>query len=78
MEKRCTGSITVREDGFPKDEMWPGVSLSQEVRRRNLSFCCQGMWTSHWGAMVVHLTVGGSGSVSDWHVHQALAEEQCA
>ncbi len=29
MEKRCTGSITVPEDGVSKDALWPGVSLSQ-------------------------------------------------
>jgi hypothetical protein len=30
MEKRCTGSITVPEDGVAKDHLWPGVSLSQK------------------------------------------------
>lgn len=30
MEKGCTGSITVPEDGFSNDALWPCVSLSQE------------------------------------------------
>lgn len=61
MEKRCAGSITVPEDGVSKDDMWLSVSLSQEVRRRNPSFCCQGMWACYWGTMVPHLTRGVMG-----------------
>jgi len=58
MEKKCAGSITVPEDGVSKDDMRPSVSLSQEVRRRNLSLCCQRVLTWHWGAVVLHLAEG--------------------
>lgn len=73
MEKRCAGSITVPEDGGSKDDLRPGVSLSQKVRRRNPSFCCQGMWARYLGRLVLHLTVEGKGSVSECHINQPLS-----